>query len=196
MNDKVKTLEFWRGEFGTEYTGRNQIDPAIRVPFWQKILSATHPQSVLEVGCNNGSNLRAIRTINPDITLQGVDVNQAALAEAADYGLPVTEMEASEIASFGTFDLVFTAGVLIHASSDQLSDVMDAIISASRSHVLAVEYADDTEVEVNYRGHDGKLWRRPFGKLYQEKGLQIISSGDAPAEAFDRCEFWLMEKRS
>lgn len=188
-----ETAEFWRGEFGTEYTGRNQIDPASRVPFWQKILGATHAQSILEIGCNNGTNLRAIRTINPDITLQGVDVNQAALAEAADYGLPVTEMEASEIGSLGKFDLVFTAGVLIHVSSNQLAAVMDAIISASNQHVLAVEYADETEVEVPYRGHEGKLWRRPFGRLYQEKGLRIISSGDAPAEAFDRCEFWLME---
>ena len=189
-----ETAEFWRGEFGTEYTGRNQIDPASRVPFWQKILGATHARSILEVGCNNGTNLRAIRTINPDITLQGIDVNQVALAEAADYGLAVTEMEASEITSLGQYDLVFTAGVLIHVSSDQLPAVMDAIISASRQRVLAVEYADDTEVEVEYRGHAGKLWRRPFGKLYQEKGLRIISSGDAPTEAFDKCEFWLMER--
>ena len=188
-----ETAEFWRSNFGTQYTARNQIDPASRVPFWQKILAATHAQSVLEIGCNNGTNLRAIRTINPDITLQGVDVNQAALAEAADHGIPVTEMEASEIASLGKFDLIFTAGVLIHVSSDQLPAVMDAIIGASRQHVLAVEYADDTEVEVNYRSHAGKLWRRPFGRLYQEKGLRIISSGDAPAEAFDKCGFWLME---
>lgn len=190
------TADFWRGEFGNAYTRRNQVDWRSRVPFWQNILARTHPGSILEVGCNAGWNLRAIRQVNPTPSLLGVDVNQAAIAEASDAGLPVMEASACNLAGLGSFDLVFTAGLLIHIAPDDLSNVMGGIIAASRQHVLAIEYADETEVEVNYRGHDAKLWRRPFGKLYQERGLRLISGGAAPSDAFDRCEFWLMEKQS
>ena len=190
-----ETEEFWRGDFGDSYLIRNRnVNWAARVPFWQQIIARTHASSVLEVGCNIGANLRAIRKAAPEVETVGIDVNQSAIDEASAAGLTVAVASASDLSSLGKFDLVFSSGVLIHIAPDDLSNVMDNIIAASREYVLAVEYADETEVEVPYRGHEGKLWRRPFGKLYEQKGLKIISSGPAPADAFDNCFFWLFTK--
>jgi hypothetical protein len=71
---------------------------------------------------------------------------------------------------------------------------MDNIIACSRRYVLAVEYADETEVEVQYRGHSERLWKRPFGRLYMDRGLNMVAEGEAPADAFDRCSWWLLSK--
>ncbi len=65
-------------------------------------------------------------------------------------------------------------------------------MQVSRKYVMAIEYEAEQEEMVEYRGHEGKLWRRPFGKLYQDMGLTLLAYG--PAQGFDRCEFFLLEK--
>jgi pseudaminic acid biosynthesis-associated methylase len=187
--------QFWSGEFGSQYVGRNRVDWALRVPYWEDILLWTGARSVLEVGCNIGSNLKACRSVDRQIELTGVDVNQDALMEATLAGLNVHEMSGSSVGHRWPdgFDLVATVGVLIHVAPEHLSDMMDSIIMASRKYVLAVEYAAEAEEHIEYRGHTGKLWRRPFGELYQAKGLKLIETGDA-GNGFDRCVYWLLTK--
>jgi pseudaminic acid biosynthesis-associated methylase len=187
--------QFWQGSFGSEYVSRNRVDWALRVPFWEDILLWTGARSVLEVGCNIGSNLKACRSVDRQIELVGVDVNQDALMEATLAGLDVHEMSGSSVGHRWPdgFDLVATVGVLIHVAPEHLSDMMDSIIMASKRYVLAVEYAAETEEHIEYRGVSDRLWRRPFGDLYQAKGLKLIETGDA-GNGFDRCHYWLLKK--
>jgi spore coat polysaccharide biosynthesis protein SpsF len=189
-----ETAAFWRGSFGTEYIDRNRFDWTKRVPFWRRIIEKTRPASLMEVGCNIGSNLRAIRKADPSIDVYGLDINQTAIREASDAGLSVFEADALDVCNYGVFDMVASCGVLIHVAPDDLDEVMNSIIMASRKWVLAVEYADETEIALEYRGNTGKLWRRPFGELYANKGLKLVEEFDAPSEAFDRCRVWLMER--
>lgn len=189
--------QFWKGEFGSDYTERCRVVWRSRIPFWSSIVEMTKPRSILEVGCNAGWNMRALRVVDPTVTIRGCEINQTALQEAADVGLYVAEASLFDLKKEWPddgFDLVATVGVLIHIAPEDLPRAMDSIISVSNRYVLAVEYADETEVEVEYRGHTERLWRRPFGRLYVERGLKIISEFDAPADAFDRCRVWLCEK--
>jgi pseudaminic acid biosynthesis-associated methylase len=189
--------QFWRQDFGDDYVRRNRVDWRSRVPFWQDIIDRTKPRSVLEVGCGSGWNLRALRQVDPMLALWGAEINQTALQEAADAGLFVVDSSLFDLKTEwpeGGFDLVASVGVLIHVGPEDLSRAMDSIISVSNRYVLAVEYADETEVEVPYRGHQERLWRRPFGRLYEERGLTMVAEGEAPADAFDRCSWWLLSK--
>ena len=186
--------EFWAGDFGSAYTRRNRVNWHTRVPFWSDIIERTKARSAMEVGCNIGSNLLALREVDPMMALWGIDVNQAALSEAERSGLAVLQKPAAEVHQCGRFDLVFSVGVLIHVPAEQLPEVMGAIVKASRRWVLAVEYAAEDEEPVVYRGHEGYLWRRPFGKLYEDMGLEMVDAFDAPADAFDRCRAWLLRK--
>lgn len=187
--------EFWKGDFGTAYVSRNRLDFSRRVPFWTYVLEKTQAKSILEVGCNIGTNLKALRFVDRNLRLAGVEINHAALQEAADAGLEVYDCPAQEVGKAfpGQFDLVFTAGVLIHVGTDDLSEVMDNIIAASKKYVLAVEYPAASEQEITYRGHAERLWKRPFGKLYQAKGLKTVETSDA-GDGFDACTSWLLQK--
>ena len=191
----MKTEDFWAGAFGQEYTERNQVDPATRVDFWRSAVEYCTPGTVLEVGCNRGHNLAAIQMVDQSIDLYGVDVNAQAVEEARQQGFEAQHSNALGIAGLfdpGSMDLVFTAGVLIHIAPEDLESVMRAIVATSARYVLAVEYASDHEEEVEYRGHAGKLWKRPFGQLYEKLGLKLLAIG--PAGGFDQCDFWLLEK--
>jgi len=70
---------------------------------------------------------------------------------------------------------------------------MQKIVDQSYRYVLAVEYESEQEEEIEYRGHTGKLWRRPFGKLYEEMGLRLVGKIEN-APGFDSCAAWLLEK--
>jgi pseudaminic acid biosynthesis-associated methylase len=192
----MNTVEFWSGEFGDEYVDRNRVDWQKREHFWRGVMPKD-ARTVLEVGCNIGSNLKAIRSAC-DLHPVGVDVNEKALLEAAGAGFEVHRMPAADIAErlgVGSFDVVFTAGVLIHIAPEDLDRVMAAIVAASKRYVIAVEYAHPEETHVTYRGHEGKLWKRPYGQLYQALGLTLDGFGFVGhGEGFDNCAWWRLTK--
>jgi len=192
MND---TIEFWKGDFGAEYTERNQPNWRERVPLLTHILEQTGATTFLDVGTNMGWNLHALRQINPDYIMSGIDVNQKALeaAQAAGFDVQVGSADqATELYGDGAAELVITSGVLIHIAPEDLKKAMTSIRDASSKYVLAIEYEADQEQEIDYRGNKGKLWKRPFGKLYEELGLSLVETGTA--RGYDQCQYWLMEK--
>jgi SAM-dependent methyltransferase len=185
----------WAGKPGDDYTARNQVSWHSRINFWKHILDVTGALSVLDVGCNAGWNGHAIRQANARVAYVGIDVNEKAIAQGRDLSLNLQRCRALDIPSyFGSlkFDLVCTSGVLIHVPPADLTQTMQSIIDVSREFVLAVEYRDVIEQEVVYRGQRDRLWRRPYGKLYSELGLNQIDSWNA--DGFDRCTYWLMVK--
>jgi len=189
------THEFWAGEFGKEYTERNRPNWRDRLPFWRHILELTGASTFLEVGTNAGWNLHALRELNGEAAMTGVDVNEDALREAQAAGFDVEVMPGYEVAAklgAGCCELAFTSGVLIHVAPEELLQTMAAMRDASSQFVLCVEYDAPTEQEVDYRGHAGKLWKRPYGELFADLGLSLVETG--VAEGFDSCKFWLLEK--
>lgn len=191
----MSNVEFWAGDFGCEYLKRNRVNWRARLPLWHSIISQTNPNNVLEIGANAGWNLRAIRESSPGTYVCGIDVNRQAAEAAKRDGYSVEVHEARELIDGEpeAFDLVFTAGVLIHIAPEELEAVMAAAIHKSRRYVVAIEYENPIEQELEYRGHAGKLWKRPFGDLYVKMGLRLVNRGPAGV-GFDRCAYWLLEK--
>jgi len=189
----------WSGQFGDEYTDRNILSGDGRGPFWSRMMSDFPAASVLEVGCNVGAN---IRWLTPGRRVVGVDVNQHALAELQARFPDVTAVRATgRHLPFidGSFDLVFTAGVLIHQAPDSLSDVMGEIVRCSRRYVLCAEYYSAEPVEIAYRGQTGALFKRDFGELYRRlfPMLALRSQGFlARAEGWDDVTYWMFERVS
>ncbi len=191
----METEAFWAGSFGDEYLERNMVSLESRADFWRSAIEYCAPRTVLEVGCSRGHNLISIQSIDPSVEVEGIDINANAVNEARTHGITARVGSATEIASIfdhGTFDLVFTAGVLIHVAPDDLERVMKNIITTSARYVLAVEYDADVEEAIEYRGHADKLWKRPYGAIYRRLGLNLVSEG--MAGGFKDCVYWLLEK--
>lgn len=201
-----ETQEFWKNEFGDAYHKRNRVDWRQRVTFWSQILELTGARSVWEWGCGPGWNLTAIQfaassfgikldggdyaSCNYPVQVYGTECNESANIQALSAGLDVNKWMPNE---HDTFELTCTVGALIHVDPDSVQDLMQKIIDTSSDYVLAVEYDAQKESMVNYRGHDNKLWCRPYGQMYQDMGLQFIAEGDA-GDGFDECKFSLLRK--
>ena len=184
-------VELWSGDFGDDYTRRNQVDWRMRIAFWEDMIRITGARSVFEMGANAGWNFSAIQAVYPRIITRGNDINDLAAQQARDAGLHVETR--IDFPNMPRAELVFTAGVLIHIEPEHLLEVMVELVKKSYRWVLAIEYAADIEEQVAYRGHTEKCWKRPYGELYKALGLRLHEQGDA-GPGFDRCAYWLMEK--
>jgi SAM-dependent methyltransferase len=186
---------FWAGPFGTEYTARNQVDWQARIPFLRGIIERTNASTFLDVGCNGGWNLRALKAIDATFMMSGVDVNQDALMLAQVEGFDAVNLPATEVVEkfgAGSAQMVITSGVLIHIPTDQLIATMEAIRDVSSDYVLAIEYDAPREEAIDYRGHADRLWKRPYGELFQSIGMSLVEHGQA--DGYHECHYWLLEK--
>lgn len=196
MND---TISFWSGEFGDQYIKRNRFDWRKRIPFWDGMVGRYGFRSAYEVGCNVGYNLTAIKhsIYGYNVQLYGEDINTKALHIAEVSGHHEVYRSGECEINDGAVELVFTSGVLIHVAPDDLPAMMQKIVDLSCDYVLAIEYEADTETEVEYRGHSGKLWKRPYGRMYEEMGLTMVETGKLGGQdGFDPngVTYWLLKK--
>jgi pseudaminic acid biosynthesis-associated methylase len=193
VNDQEKA---WSGEFGDSYTARNDSVPWWdRVEFWDRVFSLTRARSVLEVGCNSGANLMAMRTAAPGSILCGVDVNASALEYAKFRGFSVENLSALKVGVRWDrrFELVATVGMLIHVAPEHLLPTMTSILAASYRWILCVEYDAAEETPLLYRGQIDRLWKRSYGELYERLGLKLHAAWPAGG-GFDACHAWLLER--
>ncbi|GAE87794.1 hypothetical protein [Acetivibrio straminisolvens] len=65
--------------------------------------------------------------------------------------------------------MVFTSGVLIHISPDNINRVLDEIYRCTKEYIWGLEYYADEYTEINYRGNDNLLWKTNFSKLYLDR---------------------------
>ena len=190
----------WGGGFGDDYVERNRAAGDGRAPFWQGLMERYAPESVLEVGCNVGTNLRWIASKIPARNVYGVDINLKALDELrrAVPGVNAVWSPARELPFRDRwFDMVFTMGVLIHQPPEALPVVMAEIVRCSRRYVLCGEYFASDPTEVEYRGQAGALFKRDFGGLYQRMfpGLIVRQQGFlSRAEGWDDVTYWVLER--
>lgn len=192
---ELNTVDFWRGDFGNAYIARQNVKWQDRAPLLKHIIEQTGATTFIDVGTNVGHNLLALRSLSNEFAMSGIDVNEEAVAIAGTQGFDVHYGTADQVAEMfgdGVADMVITSGVLIHIAPEDLKAAMQAIVDASSQYVLAIEYESPQERAIEYRGHDSKLWARPFGKLYQDLGMSLVETG--VATGYDQCTYWLLEK--
>ncbi|MFN4354463.1 pseudaminic acid biosynthesis-associated methylase [Parvibaculum sp.] len=180
---RTEQENFWSGEFGEAYIERNQGErllAANTVKFGQVLRSAPGIRSAVELGCNIGLNLQALKRLNKDFDLCGYEINEVAVGKARELGVAeIHQGSIIEPLSLGRqFDLAFTSGVLIHINPDELGKVYDNLNALSSRYILVVEYYNPTPVTVNYRGHENRLFKRDFaGELIDRFGLKLRDYG-------------------
>jgi spore coat polysaccharide biosynthesis protein SpsF len=184
----MNETDFWAGNFGNDYTDRNTGNAMIEsnISLFSDALAKTKGvKTLIELGCNKGLNLAAIDYIDPSIVATGVDVNAKALLDLATMfealGKEQPYTYRSSIQEFDTdekFDLVLVKGVLIHINPDDLPVVYDQINYLSSKYILICEYFNPTPMEITYRGHHGRLWKRDFaGEMMDKYKLNLVTYG-------------------
>lgn len=196
---------FWAGEFGNAYSQRNDdrslVSPNLSL-FSQILRHTIGIRSAIEFGANIGLNLVALRALLPGIELAAIEINPKAVEKLSS--IPELDVYAASILEFNTsrtYDLTLIKGVLIHIDPDSLSEVYDRLYQSSSRYICLAEYYNPTPVEVSYRGHSQRLFKRDFAgeMLDRFPDLSLVDYGFAYHRDAnfpqDDTTWFLLEKR-
>ena len=176
--------ETWSGNFGREYTERNTLDIDQLNGLYLKNYGVSRESmnfefiaglgrniKVLEVGANSGNQLLLLQKMG-FTELYGIEINEFAVNQAQKRltGINIIKGSAFDIPFKDKyFDLVYTAGVLIHISSSDVSRAIAEINRCSKKYIWGFEYYSDAITEADYRGNANLLWKGDFAKLFTDQ---------------------------
>ena len=143
--------EFWTGDFGTEYIERNKTIETVNElykkqtgitvekifeNFFEKI---DRDCTIIELGCNVGLNLSVLNKIGFK-NLTGLEINKSAFSIAKKNNPNISFINSSieDFEVTKTFDLVYTAGVLIHINPDTLPLIIKKLINFQKNIFLVL----------------------------------------------------------
>jgi pseudaminic acid biosynthesis-associated methylase len=195
---------FWSGEFGDEYTVRNDGAHwiASNAALFSRVLNSAGPvKSAIEFGANRGLNLQALRLLSPNIELAGVEINDNAIAELKKISkIDVHHQSVFDYKPQKKYELALIKGVLIHINPDRLKDVYRVLYESSSRYICIAEYYNPSPVTIPYRGHTDVLFKRDFAgevlKLYPDLRIRdygFVYHGD-PNFPQDDITWFLLEK--
>lgn len=212
INYNYNQRQFWIREFGNSYMQRNDsLDTVnhndmeligttfeeIAKEFLEKL---DRKSSVLEIGCNMGLRLLALRNLG-FTNLHGLELNKKA-TEMAQKNNPKCTFINSSIEEFNPkgkqYDLVFTADVLIHINPLIINSVVEKMINLTKKYIFGFEYYSDNLVEVPYRDYNNVLWKQNFPSLFKKSSSQIaiIKEKKFYHKSSDLCDIaYLLQKK-
>lgn len=206
MTFKTEQERFWATEFGDDYSRRND-GPALlasNLAFFSRALrQARGLRDCFEFGANIGMNLRALKHLYPGQRQFALEINPAAAAELRRLLAPEDVFEGSllDFQPPREYDLALIKGVLIHINPDFLPRAYEALHAATGRYLLLCEYYNPSPVEVRYRGHADRLFKRDFcGELLDRYAdLRLVDYGFVyrrdPQFPQDDVTWFLLEKR-
>ncbi|MEO5327915.1 MAG: hypothetical protein H7829_06680 [Magnetococcus sp. THC-1_WYH] len=196
---------FWAGEFGTEYIARNRGDAllAANVDFFARGLRRTQGiKSCLEFGASIGMNISALKILYPNIEAHGIEINNNAAMQLGDV-IPPNQIYNTSILDFSPtrqWDLTLIKTVLIHIDPNYLPSVYEKLVRSTSRYLMVAEYYSQNPVEVSYRGHSDRLFKRDFaGEILDTfPEMKLIDYGFAyrrdPNYPQDDITWFMMEK--
>ncbi|HSZ64352.1 MAG TPA: pseudaminic acid biosynthesis-associated methylase [Terriglobales bacterium] len=188
----TKQGEKWRGEFGSEYSLRNEFSTPDLDKLYKRNHGTTRTElnlrfladipksaSILEIGCNLGNQLILLHEMGFQ-NLNGIEI-QREIVKQAQSRLPgscIVEGSALKVPfADASFDLVFTSGLLIHIAPQDLPVAMNEIYRCAKHWIWGFEYYSPQMIEVPYRGQIQLLWKADYARLYTKMfaDLELVS---------------------
>ena len=177
----VEQTKKWAGDFGQEYTDRNTMTVKDMNNLYRQqygisrselntlfLRELDHSIRILEVGTNIGNQLLCLQELG-FTNLYGIELQRYAILQSKAKDICLVQGSAYNIPfKDNQFDLVFTSGLLIHISPENVIKVLEEIYRCTNSYILGLEYFAEQPTEIAYRGHSNLLWKADFARLYMK----------------------------
>lgn len=138
----------------------------------------------------------------PNTQLSAIEINAKASDQLKEISyVDIRNQSILEFEPERQWDLSLTKGVLIHIAPERLVDVYDRLYRSSSHYICIAEYYNPTPVEVTYRGHANRLFKRDFaGELMDRfSDLSLVDYGFVwhrdPTFPADDVNWFLLEKK-
>lgn len=141
--------------------------------FIRDLVVSLRAQSVLEVGCSAGNDLKLF----PDhITVNGIDTSDIAITLAKE-NLPSFDFKLGNITSIpfenNSIDLVFTRNLFNHLDDQDIKKAVDELFRVSKKYIFNIELFSEGEQKIS---DDPTTYYRNMKKYWMEHQVKIISN--------------------
>lgn len=164
--------DFW-ANLGPRYSSKNKYIAIPRREHVARIIKETGVKSVLELGCNDGANLKRVEDY---VAATGLDINPIALKSARSYCPKATFIQGSiyDLSQFkdDQFDLVFTCGVLIHIPSDLIAGIIKEQSRIASKLIFNIEHHGEKDSVYYTDGGVPHRFVTNYIKAYELAGLK------------------------
>ena len=139
------------------------------------------PRRVLDVGCGNGSLLRALRAHWPDAELMGCDPSRESIAEGFGDGVRLWTGTASNLPGDVSADLVIAVNVIEH-TIDPIAFLTDlrAVLQPDGLLVIVCPDGGRPGLDLLFVDHVFSFSREHVGTLLSRAGLQRLGASQSP----------------
>lgn len=179
----------WEGDFGRAYTDRNPQSARelndLYLKDYGKAASDLYREffglmprhlRILEIGCNVGCQLEVLGALGFQ-DLWGLDIQWYAIEKARDRlpGVNLLQWDVKAGLPFkdGFFDLIFTAGLLIHIPQEALPALVQEMQRCSKRYIWGFECFSEKRKEIIYRGHKNMMWVDDFACWFDWSVVKI-----------------------
>ena len=174
--------DYWSLRGGDDYFREQEGQAArdLRARWMAERIASYRPNSILEVGCGYGKQLRAIRE-HLDVPMVGLDFSPTQIAKARVYLRSCPEIHvfvgSGDRLPFpdDSFDLVLTSAVILHNPPEVAEAIRREVVRVSRRWAA---HNEDTDVTYNRFGYDTSAW-------YADRGLPVAECGPIPVGSDD-----------
>lgn len=187
----MKKIELHDAQYWVDRKLDSEKDWIDDTPNWIEsyVNSANHPHrelildavgglgssSILEIGCNVGSNLIRIKEIFPEIKLAGLDISEICIKIAKGYlGGATLKVGTYFRIPFAdkSFDTVLADATLMYANPKEIGRAMEEIDRVARRAVIIVD-----RFNVSRNGiRNGHVWARNYPLLLKDLGYKVKKS--------------------
>lgn len=187
----TEQMKNWQGDVGKKYTERNLCSleemENLNTEYYGMSRSGMNSLflddmdrslRILEIGCNIGNQLLCLQKMGfTDLSAVEIEPYAMKIAKARLEDVEIREASVFELPfKPGSFDLVFTSGVLIHISLSDIEKALAEIHRCTQTYIWGFEYYAETCEEIEWHGKRNMLWRNDIAKLYQQqfKDLDLV----------------------
>lgn len=150
---------------------------------------------ILDVGCGSGILMHAIKTVNPEAAIVGIDINQSAVDTCISQGLDVKNSNLHDFAKSGEkFDCIIFSSVLHEFSSyDESRAFMEEPISEAiedawkllefggiiiiRDGIRADKSMRNGNVKITFINSEDSIWVERFKKDFPDYRNVVFEEG-------------------
>ena len=189
----MRTLGSMNQEFWSKYASESVSHYNEEMSkFIRDLAVSLKAQSILEVGCSAGNDLRLFPS---DLDVNGVDENEQAIKMAQE-NLAGFKFKAGSILKLpyedSSMDLVFTRNVLNYVDGSDIAKSFDELFRVSRKYIFNIELFSENEEKI---GENPATWGRNARKHWLDFKVKIISNVDMHEEIDPRkSRFTLVRK--
>lgn len=197
MKESTHQGAIWESEFGADYIQRNvyNIDELYTKLYGINKTQMNHKflkgipkdAKILEVGTNIGVPLKHLQEMG-FTNLYGIELQPRAIEFAKQYSkdLYIIKGDALDIPfKDDFFDLVYTHGVLIHISPENIQQALKEIQRVSNTYIWGLEYYAKEYTEIPYHGQKNLLWKTDFKQLYLDNFSNLIEIAEKKFKYID-----------